>query len=140
MSSNCSHCNLPACEYYLKCKTCPSILHYNCLYPAAIISKSWFHSKNLPPAYAIAIFNSPNFFFSCSSCLALNKFPSTNHTTTPPITMSYSPSTLTAKSIDNTCAKVTPNLTSDIYILLLRLLISSPSISLMLILLETFQS
>ena len=42
-------------------------------------------------------------------------FPSTNHTTTRPITMSYSPSTLTAKSIDNTCAKVTPNLTSDIY-------------------------
>ena len=115
MSSNCSQCNLPACEYYLKCKTCPSILHYNCLYPAAIISKSWFHSKNPPPAYAIAIFNSPNFSFSCSSCLALNKFPSTNQSTTPPITMSYSPSTLTAKSIDNTCAKVTPNLTSDIY-------------------------
>ena len=144
MSSNCSHCNLPACEYYLKCKTCPSILHYNCLYPAAIISKSWFHSKNPPPAYAIAIFNSPNFIFSCSSCLALNKFPSTNHTTTPPITMPYSPSTLTDKSIHNTCSKVTPNITSDIYILLLRLLISSPSIMLipspMIILLETFQS
>ena len=115
MSSNCSHCNLPACEYYLKCKTCPSILHYNCLYPAAIISKSWFHSKNPPPAYAIAIFNSPNFIFSCSSCLALNKFPSTNHTTTPPITMPYSPSTLTDKSIHNTCSKVTPNITSDIF-------------------------
>ena len=83
--------------------------------PAAIISKSWFHSKNPSPAYAIVIFNSPNFSFSCSSCLALNKFHSTNHTTTPPITISYSPSTLTAKSIHNTCAKVPPNLTSDIY-------------------------
>ena len=30
--------------------------------------------------------------------------------------MSYSPSTLTDKSIHNTCAKVTPHLTSDIYI------------------------
>ena len=29
--------------------------------------------------------------------------------------MSYSPSSLTAKSIHNTCAKVTPNLTSDIF-------------------------
>ena len=29
--------------------------------------------------------------------------------------MSYSPSTLTATSIHNICAKVTPNLTSDIY-------------------------
>ena len=115
MSSNCSHCNLIACEYYLKCKTCPSILHHNCLYPADIISKSWFHSKKTPPAYAIDIFNSLNFSFSCSSCLTLNKIPSTNHTTTPPITMSSSPSTLTAKSIHNTCAKVTPHLNYDIY-------------------------
>ena len=114
MSSNYSHCNLPSCEYYLKCKKCQSILYYNCLYPAYIISKSCFHSKNPPPAFNIAIFNSSNFSFSCSSCLTLYKFPSTNHTTTPPITMSYSPSIITTKSIHHTSAKVMPHLISDI--------------------------
>ena len=48
--------------------------------------------------------------------LILYTFPSSNHTTTPPSHMSYSPSIITATSIHNTSAKVTPHLTYDISI------------------------
>ena len=92
----------------------------------------------MPPAYVIAIFNSPKFSFLCSSCLTLNNFPSNNHTTTPPSTMSYSPSTLIAKSIHHTGAKVTPHITFAISIS--TTIINCPSIRPMLILLAIILS
>ena len=76
MNSHCTHCTLPTIEYCLTCKTCPSSFLYSYLHPSSIISRSWTHLNNPPPAYAIAIFNSTNFYFSCSNCLSIK--PPTN--------------------------------------------------------------
>ena len=79
MNSHCTHCTLPTIEYYLTCN----------LHPSSIISRSWTHLNNPPPAYAIAIFNSTNFSFSCPNCLSIkpitspNKRPTSNKNTKP---------------------------------------------------------
>ena len=89
MNSHCTHCTLPTIEYYLTCKTCPSSFHYSCLHLSSIISRSWTHLNNPPPAYAIAIFNSTNFSFSYPNCLSIkpftspHKLPTSNKNTKP---------------------------------------------------------
>ena len=89
MNSHCTHCTLPTIEYYLTCKTCPSSFHYSCLHHSSIISRSWTHLNNHPPAYAIAICNSTNFSFSCPNCLSIkpltspHKLPTSNTNTKP---------------------------------------------------------
>ena len=83
-----------------------SILHYNCFTPHLLFINPGFILKKTPLAYAIAIFNSSNFSYTFSSCITLNKFPSSNYKTTPPSPMSYPPSITTAKSIHHTGAKV----------------------------------
>ena len=63
------YCNEPASSSDLPCISCKSFYHHVCLFPASIISKSWTHINGPPPSYALAIFSSPNFTFTCPSCL-----------------------------------------------------------------------
>ena len=76
MNSHCTHLTLPTIEYYLTCKTCPSSFHYSCFHLSSIISISWTHLNNPIPAYAIAIFNLPNFSFSCPNCISIKPLTS----------------------------------------------------------------
>ena len=87
MNSHSTLCTLSTIEYYLTCKICPSIFYYSCLHPSSIIFRSWTHLNNPPPAYAIALFNSTNFSFSCPNCLSIkpltspHKLPTSNTNT-----------------------------------------------------------
>ena len=107
MNSHCTHCTLPTIEYYLTCKTCPSSFHYSCLHPSSIISRSWTHLNNPPPAYqllflirlispspAIIVFQSnpslalTNFLLPIQTLslppLSSNAIPNLNHILPPP--------------------------------------------------------
>ena len=89
MNLHCTHSTLPTIEYYLTCKTRPFSFHYSCLHPSSIISRSCTHLNNPPPDYAITIFNSINFSFSCPNCLSIkpltspHKLPTSNTNTKP---------------------------------------------------------
>ena len=69
MAVVCHYCNEPASSSDLPCISCKSFYHHICLFPASIISKLWTHINGPPPSYALAIFSSPNFTFTCPSCL-----------------------------------------------------------------------
>ena len=84
MAVVCHYCNEPASSSDLPCSSCKSFYHHVCLFPASIISKSWTHINSPPPSYALAIFSSPNFTFTCPSCL-LNNSSNTSTTFSSPL-------------------------------------------------------
>ena len=84
MAVVCHYCNEPASSSDLPCISCKSFYHHICLFPASIISKSWTHINGPPPSYALAIFSSPNFTFTCPSCL-LNTSSNTSTTFSSPL-------------------------------------------------------
>ena len=84
MAVVCNYCNEPASSSDLPCSSCKSFYHHVCLFPASIISKSWTHINGPPPSYALAIFSSPNFTFTCPSCL-LNTSSNTSTTFSSPL-------------------------------------------------------
>ena len=45
-----------------------SCIHYKCLFNTKILPAAWTNG-NMPPQYACAIFDSPNFIFYCNNCL-----------------------------------------------------------------------
>ena len=84
MAVVCHYCNEPASSSDLPCSSCKSFYHHVCLFPASIISKSWTHINSPPPSYDLAIFSSPNFTFTCPSCL-LNNSSNTSTTFSSPL-------------------------------------------------------
>ena len=84
MAVVCHYCKEPASSSDLPCISCKSFYHHVCLFPASIISKSWTHINGPPPSYALAIFSSPNFTFTCPSCL-LNTSSNTSTTFSSPL-------------------------------------------------------
>ena len=84
MAVVCHYCNEPASSSDLPCSSCKSFYHHVCLFPASIISTSWTHINSPPPSYALAIFSSPNFTFTCPSCL-LNNSSNTSTTFSSPL-------------------------------------------------------